>query len=39
VSVIIGSPDAEQLSRVMAVIYGLTPREQQVLELEGACHP
>jgi hypothetical protein len=25
-SVIIGSPDAEQLSRVMAAIYGLTPR-------------
>jgi hypothetical protein len=32
VSVIIDSPDAEQLSPVMAAIYGLTPREQQVVE-------
>jgi hypothetical protein len=33
VSVIIGSPVAEQLSRVMAASYGFTPREQQVVEL------
>jgi hypothetical protein len=40
VSVIIGSPDAQQ-SRVMTAIYGLSPRELQVVELvlRGPCHP
>ena len=33
VSVIIGSPDIEPLSPVMAAIYGLSAREQQVAEL------
>ena len=33
VSVIIGSPDIEPLSPVMAAIYGLSAREQQVVEL------
>lgn len=33
VSVIIGSPDLEPLSPVMAAIYGLSAREQQVVEL------
>ena len=33
VSVIIGSPDVEPLSPVMAAIYGLSAREQQVVEL------
>ena len=33
VSVILGSPDIEPLSPVMAAIYGLSAREQQVAEL------
>jgi DNA-binding CsgD family transcriptional regulator len=37
VSGIIGTHDAEQ-SRVMAAIYGLTPREQQVVELVSRGH-
>jgi hypothetical protein len=39
VSVIIGSPDAEQLSLVMAAICGMTPPEQQGVEhVLGAYH-